>query len=159
LSAPEPIVISLELPVSPSRAFECFAPGFASWWPVATHSLSRSHTTEVEIGCEPGGAIAERLDDGPWQRWGTVEKFEPGRRLRFTWHPGREPDSAQWVEVLFEPAGTGSRVTLTHGGWEALGEIAPILRREYATGWQHVFGEAYAGFVRRRSTTASAPSR
>ncbi len=159
MSAPEPIVIQLDLPVSPERAFEFFAPGFASWWPVATHSLSRSFTTEVEIGCEPGGAIAERVDDGPWQRWGTVEAFEPGRRIRFTWHPGREPESAQWVEVTFEPVAAGTRAILRHGGWEALGEIAPILRREYASGWQHVFGEVYAAFVRKRAATAPIPSR
>lgn len=159
MSVPEPIVLSVDLPVSPAEAFECFAPAFATWWPVATHSLSRSSMTDVEIGCEPGGAIAERVDEGPWQRWGTVEAFEPGSRLRFTWHPGRDPESAQWVEVRFETAGAGSRVTLTHGGWEALGEIAPILRREYASGWQYVFGEAYAGFVRRRAATSAAPSR
>jgi len=45
------------------------------------------------------------------------------------------------------PLGTGSRVTLTHGGWGALGEIAAILRREYASGRQIVLGEAFADFV------------
>ena len=144
----EPIVLSVDLPVPAERAFEAFAPQFASWWPAATHSLGRDGATACRLRCEAGGAIEERTDDGPWQLWGTVEAFEPGRRLRFTWHPGREPESAQWVDVIFEPLGSGSRVTLTHGGWEALGEIAPILRREYAAGWQFVFGERYAGFAR-----------
>jgi uncharacterized protein YndB with AHSA1/START domain len=152
----EPIVLSIELPVTPARAFEWFAPNFASWWPVATHSLGRSTTTEVQLQCEPGGAIEERSADGPWHRWGTVEAYEPGGRLRFNWHPGRDPESAQWVEVVFEPHAGGTRATLTHGGWEALGEIAPILRREYAAGWQYVFGEAYAGLVRK---SAGGPSR
>ena len=74
----------------------------------------------------------------------------PGERLRFSWHPGREADSAQWVEVSFERMGRGSRVTLTHGGWETLGEIAPILRREYVPGWQQVFGELFGAYARRR---------
>ncbi len=78
-----------------------------------------------------------------------VESAEPGRRLRFSWHPGREADSGQWVDVVFQAAGTGSRVTLTHGGWETLGEIAPILRREYAAGWQEVFGKIFAEFADR----------
>lgn len=149
MTAPEPIVLSVDLPVPPERAFECFAPLFASWWPVATHSLSRDVATAVRMQAAPAGAIEERDPGGAWHRWGSVESCEAGRRLRFTWHPGREPDSAQWVEVTFEPVAGGTRATLTHGGWEALGEIAPILRREYAAGWQHVFGDVYAGFVRK----------
>jgi uncharacterized protein YndB with AHSA1/START domain len=93
--------------------------------------------------------VEERSPDGDWHRWGSVEVYEPGRRLRFSWHPGREPESAQWVDVTFAPLDSGSRVTLRHGGWEALGEIAPILRREYAAGWRIVLGQSFAGFVQR----------
>lgn len=147
MNSPDPIVLSIELPVPPARAFDAFATRFADWWPAATHSLSRDSTTTCRMILEPGGAVEERAPDGNWHRWGRVESIEPGRRLRFTWHPGREPESAQWVDVLFEPHAGGSRATLTHGGWEALGEIAPILRREYATGWQRVFGGSFAGFA------------
>ncbi len=150
MSAPDPIVLAVDLPVPPARAFEAFAPQFALWWPVATHSLSRDIATACRMRLEPGGAVEERAPDGNWHRWGTVETVEAGRRLRFTWHPGREPNSAQWVEVRFDPIESGSRATLTHGGWEALGEIAPILQREYASGWQYVFGEIYADFVRQQ---------
>ena len=148
MSAIEPIVLSVDLPVTPGRAFECFAPLLPAWWPSLTHSLSRTERTVVRIDCEAAGAIGEEDAEGRWHRWGEVEAFEPGRRLRFTWHPGREADSAQWVEVVFEVRPGGTRATLTHGGWDALGEIAPILRREYASAWRQVFGEAYAGFVR-----------
>ena len=96
-----------------------------------------------------GGAVEENAPDGARHVWGTVEAIETGRRIRFTWHPGREPESAQWVDVAFEPIDAGSRVTLTHGGWDAFGEIAPILRREYVSGWQNVFGKIYADFARR----------
>lgn len=150
MTPPEPIVLSVDLPVPPARAFEYFAPLFAGWWPVATHSLSRDISTVCRMRLEPGGAVEERAPDGTWHRWGTIESVQSGRRVRFTWHPGREPDSAQWIEVVFEPIATGARATLTHGGWDALGEIAPILRREYARGWRHVFVEVYAGFVRRQ---------
>jgi uncharacterized protein YndB with AHSA1/START domain len=149
VSAPEPIVLSVDLPVSPARAFELFAAQFAAWWPVATHSLSRDAATSCRMRLEPGGAVEERAPDGKWHRWGTMEAVEPGRLLRFTWHPGREAESAQWVEAKFESAGPGCRVTLIHGGWDALGEIAPILRREYAAGWEKVLGENYARFVNR----------
>jgi uncharacterized protein YndB with AHSA1/START domain len=149
MTGAEPIIISLDLAAGPVRAFEAFAQQFASWWPVVTHSLSRDVTTVCRLTPAPGGAVEERGPDGSWHRWGTVEAVDPGRRLRFSWHPGRDAGSAQWIEVLFEAHGPGSRVTLTHGGWESLGEIAPILRREYAAGWQSVLGGNYAEFVAR----------
>lgn len=134
----DPIIVSVHVPSTPERAFAAFAAGFADWWPAATHSLSRNAATRCRLDATPGGAVEERGPDGTCHRWGTVESVEPGRRLRFTWHPGREPESAQWVDVEFTEIGAGTRVTLTHGGWEALGEIAPILRREYASGWRDV---------------------
>lgn len=147
----EPIVISVVLAADPERAFDDFARQFACWWPVTTHTLSRDVATACRLTLAPGGAVEECAPDGLWHRWGTVEAVEPGRRLRFSWHPGRDAESAQWVEVLFEATGRGSRVTLTHGGWQTLGEIAPILRREYAAGWQAVLGGSYAVFVARRA--------
>jgi uncharacterized protein YndB with AHSA1/START domain len=144
----DPIILSVELSATPSEAFAAFTGRFAEWWPAATHSLSRERGTRCRLEPVPGGALEESAPDGAVHRWGTVETLEPGRRLRFTWHPGREPGTAQWVELEFAPREAGSRVTLTHGGWEALGEIAPILRREYASGWQTVLGEVYADFVR-----------
>jgi uncharacterized protein YndB with AHSA1/START domain len=147
----DPIVLSVDLPATPSEAFAAFTAGFSEWWPAATHSLSRGRATRCRLEAVTGGAVEERAPDGAVHRWGTVEALEPGRRLRFTWHPGREPGTAQWVELTFAPRDAGSRVTLTHGGWEALGEIAPILRREYASGWHHVLGAIYADFVRMRN--------
>ncbi len=149
VTPPDPIVIAVDLPLPAQAAFREFAARFADWWPVATHSLSRDTRTRCRLDAAPGGAVEELAPGGERHRWGTVESVEPGRRLVFSWHPGREADTAQWIEVLFEPRATGSRATLTHGGWENLGEIAPILRREYASGWQHVFGNVYADFVRR----------
>jgi uncharacterized protein YndB with AHSA1/START domain len=145
----EPVVVVVDLPAPPARAFDAFAGRFADWWPAATHSLSRSATTRCSLDALAGGVVQEVAPNGDRHRWGTVEAADPGRRLRFSWHPGREPESAQWVEVSFAPQGDGTRVTLTHGGWEALGEIAPILRREYDAGWREVLGGVFSDFVGR----------
>jgi uncharacterized protein YndB with AHSA1/START domain len=144
----EPVVVAVDLAVPPARAFDAFAGRFAEWWPASTHSLSRAAATRCSLDALPGGAVQELAPNGDRHRWGTVEAAEPGRRLRFSWHPGRDPGSAQWVDVAFAPHGGGTRVTLTHGGWEALGEIAPILRREYDAGWRDVLGRVFAEFVR-----------
>jgi uncharacterized protein YndB with AHSA1/START domain len=145
-----PIVLTLDLEGSPAQAYERFTAGFGQWWPALTHSLSREAATRCTLEARVGGRVFETAPDGTEHLWGRVTALIPGERLAFTWHPGREAASAQVVELHFEQAGAGTRVTLTHGGWAALGEIAPILRREYVPGWRHVFGELFAAFARRR---------
>ncbi len=146
----EPIVLVIELDLTPRQAWAAFAEDFARWWPVRTHSLSRDAATRCELEPRDGGLVTELAPDGTTHRWGEILAVEPGQRIRFSWHPGREPDSAQWVDVRFVAQGDGCRATLTHGGWEALGEIAPILRAEYVPGWQQVFAGVFAAFASRR---------
>jgi len=147
----EPIVLSIDLDATPAEAYRHFTEGFGGWWPVRTHSLSRDARTRCELEAWPGGRLLEVAPDGAEHLWGRIEAAAPGKGLRFSWHPGREEDSAQWVEVAFEPRGEGCRATLSHGGWEALGEIAPLLRREYLPGWHHVFGDLFARFAAQHS--------
>ena len=142
-----PIVLTVDLALEPARAFDAFAGRFADWWPVATHSLSRSTATRCSLDPRTGGRAEELEPGGVRHLWGEILAIEPGRRVRFSWHPGREPESAQWVDVDFSPGPAGSRVTLTHGGWEALGEIGPLLRQEYLPGWRHVLGDLFAAFA------------
>lgn len=142
-----PLVLRIDLADDPESCYRRFTSGFGDWWPALTHSLSRDPATRCALEPHAGGRVFETAPGGAEHLWGTVTAAEAGRSLRFTWHPGREPDSAQWVELRFEAAGDGCRVTLVHGGWEALGELAPILRREYLPGWQHVFGELFARYA------------
>ena len=144
-----PIVISVDLEIAPASAYAAFTAHFTDWWPAGTHSLSREDTTRCRFEVRVGGTVDEQAPDGTRHVWGEVLAVEPDRRVRFSWHPGREPASAQWVEVEFLPAANGSRVTLTHGGWEALGEIGPLLRQEYVSGWQNVLGVVYADYAAR----------
>ncbi len=147
MTGPPPIVVTVDLVVAPARAFAAFTERFGDWWPVATHSLSRSRATRCRFDARLGGMIEEHAPDGSRHVWGEVLLVEPGRRLRFSWYPGRDGETAQWVDVAFEPGPAGSRVTLTHGGWEALGEIGPLLRQEYLPGWRHVLGELYVRYA------------
>jgi uncharacterized protein YndB with AHSA1/START domain len=146
----EPIEVAIDVDAPPADCYERFTAGFGEWWPTLTHSLSRHADTRCALEAREGGRLFETAPDGTEHVWGSITTIVPGERLRFSWHPGREADSAQWVEVSFERTGRGSRVTLTHGGWETLGEIAPILRREYVPGWQQVFGELFGAYARRR---------
>jgi uncharacterized protein YndB with AHSA1/START domain len=147
----DPIVLAIDLDSTPLEAYRRFTEGFGYWWPVLTHSLSRDAATRCALEARPGGRLFEVAPGGDEHLWGTVEAASAGESVRFSWHPGREADSAQWIEVTFEPAGQGCHATLVHGGWEALGEIAPILRREYVPGWRHVFGELFARYASARN--------
>ena len=66
--------------------------------------------------------------------------------MAFSWHPARDPASAQWIEVSLCANPAGTRVTLVHGGWEALGESAATVRRGYGSGWSTVFAQRYRDF-------------
>lgn len=136
-----PIEKTVEIPVPREEAFERFTADMAAWWPLATHSVGRSRTETVVFEEKEGGRIYERQKDGEEQVWGTVEIWEPHERLRFSWHPGEREDTAQTVEVRFEEGDEGTRVKLTHDGWDRLAERAPAAREEYDSGWEPVLGQ------------------
>jgi hypothetical protein len=68
-----------------------------------------------------GGRIFERTRTGEEVEWGTVTSCNPPRHLRFTWDPAGIGDESQTVDVDFSADADGTRVTLTHTGWEASG--------------------------------------
>jgi hypothetical protein len=70
-----------------------------------------------------------------------VLAWEPPKRFVMTWHPGREADGAQELELRFAAVPGGTRVELEHRGWQALGERARETRDAYdddARGWPSV---------------------
>jgi uncharacterized protein YndB with AHSA1/START domain len=73
-------------------AFRLFTEGFGQWWPG-----DDSESDAVEEG--------------------SVTTWDPPRRIEFTWHRQDE----ETVTVEFDTEADGTRVTLTHGGWEQSG--------------------------------------
>jgi len=136
----DPVRKTVTVEAGVSAAFHRFTAELGAWWPLGTFSVSLSGEATAEMEGRVGGRILER-HDGEEHMWGMVTAWEPPRRVAFTWHPGREASTAQAVEVTFESTGTGTRVTLVHTGWEALGEDAPGTRARYDTGWERVLGD------------------
>jgi hypothetical protein len=145
-SALAPVVVDLVVPCPPSRAFDYFTRDIGRWWPLETHSVGRDRAEGVRFEPRVGGRLVETLADGREATWGTVEAWQHAQRLRFSWHPGRDASTAQWVEVTFAANPAGTRVTLQHCGWERLDAKAIETRDHYVGGWAFVLGERFGGY-------------
>jgi hypothetical protein len=124
-------------------AFEVFTARMAEWWPLASHSVGGPETRSVTVEPREGGRLYESRADGSEYLWGTVTRWDPPHGFDCTWHPGREPSTAQSLSLRFHSAGEGTRVELEHRGWEALAERAETTRSDYENGWDLVFGERF----------------
>ena len=109
----EPVQQNLRVDCSPDEAFRLFTERFAEWWPSAQ---------SCEIEPFEGGKVLERPVEGKERELGTVLTWDPPHRVEFRWHPWEAPrdnqTDDQTVDVVFSREGTGTRVTLTHRGWQ-----------------------------------------
>jgi uncharacterized protein YndB with AHSA1/START domain len=140
----EPIRRSVTVSWDADAAFRRFTSEIGRWWPLRTHSVSEGNSSTCVFEGHVGGRIYEVARDGAQHDWGKVLEWEPPRRVKFTWHPGREVSTAGWVELRFTPMAEGTRLDLTHGGWEHFGRGVEKARRGYRMGWGYVL-ELWAG--------------
>jgi uncharacterized protein YndB with AHSA1/START domain len=108
--------------VSPLDAFEVFTRETDQWWgrgPRYRFGGKRRGVLQFEPGA--GGRLFEEFDDRSAWEVGKVLVWEPGARLVFEWRiPNFAPGERTCVEVRFERAEGGTRITLEHRGWKAL---------------------------------------
>lgn len=139
-----PIMRSIVVSWDPATAFKRFTAEFASWWPSKTHSIGGNRLKQIVFEQRVGGRIYEEHRDGRRFQWGEIVLWEPPHRLKFTWHPSRDPSTAQEVEIEFVPEGEGTRLELTSSGWENWGDGAARARRRYDVGWDYAL-KVWAG--------------
>lgn len=127
---------------APQEAFERFTRDMNDWWPTATHSVGKHESVQVVFETRQGGRIFERTAEGVESEWGKVLEWEPPTRFVMSWHPGRDADGAQRLEVTFHPEGDGTRLEIVHSGWEKLGDKERIdaAVAGYDEGWDMVLG-------------------
>lgn len=145
-----PLTKTASVPCGRDRAFELFTREMSAWWPFATHSVGADATSRVDVQGRVGGDIVEILPDGSTAIWGTITAWEPPGRVAFSWHPGDDSAAATSVEVCFDEAGAGTRVTLVHDGWSTRPD-GLAARANYDSGWDYVLdrfgGEATRGYA------------
>jgi uncharacterized protein YndB with AHSA1/START domain len=103
------ITVTVVVRVEPEAAFLMFTGEIDAWWKQGPQYRSGNGGMRFD---------ADRLLEGDVEL-GRVLAWEPGRRLLIEFRNWRlsqgEPSE---VEVRFEPDGDGTRVTVTHSGWE-----------------------------------------
>lgn len=139
----EPVVLTIELTCSVEHAFDTYTDNMSAWWPLGSHAVETDKATSCVFEAHEGGRIFEVTSEETQHQWGTVLECNRPRLLRHTWHPGGDPEKPTTVELQFESVGKGSRLTLTHEGFEILGERGPAVRESYVPGWQFVVGERF----------------
>ena len=139
-----PVTKSVTVDLTPEAAFRRFTEEISAWWPMARYSVGQEKTESVTLEGSVGGKLFEQYGDGGSALWGTVTEWEPPTRVAFTWHPGREPETAQQVEVDFVETNGRTTVTLVHRDWDVLGADAEKQRSDYDGGWDAVL-KRFAG--------------
>lgn len=87
----------------------------------------------------PGGRIYERTPSGSEHDWGEVIEWERPRRLTYLWHLAADRSDATYVEVSFtDDLSGGTRVAITHRGWDRLGAMGATWRERNLGGWSGV---------------------
>ncbi len=141
-----PVVKSVTVRCSPARAFALFAEDFGRWWP-----LSRTHTGPDPEDCALEPASADGCSNA--QPMGAKHRgarfWRTSRHIALPFHglPNYRPGQEQLVEIRFTPEGPGTRVELTHSGWEKLGDAAASLRQRYDRGWAIVFERHFVEYA------------
>ena len=151
-----PITKSVTVPLSRQRAFDLFTREISDWWPLDTHSLSASdkeHAISVNIPNVVGEQVIETRHDGTTAPWGRVTEWREGEEFAMRWHVGRPESQGTEVRVSFAEVADGTRVTVVHSNWQALGDEAETRRANYDTGWGIVLG-LYAKAGQRQPATA-----
>lgn len=135
--APAPVLRAAHVRRPPADAFRLFTEHIGAWWPLPSHGLFGDRAGTLSFR---DGRLVEQAVTGEETVWGEVLVWEPPHRLAITWHPGRTDGPASTVEVRFTGDADGTRVELTHHGWEAFGERAGAARQGYVgpSAWGHV---------------------
>ena len=124
---------TLHVDAVPEAAFDFFTHGLADWWPVTTHSIGGG---AVAGDWRIGGLVTETVD-GQVHEWADVLEYDPPHGLLLRWRvtPGHPPTE---LRLRFAAEGDGTRVELTHAGWEAYPDGGLDSYAGYTSGWDGV---------------------
>jgi uncharacterized protein YndB with AHSA1/START domain len=130
-----PVVRTVHVHGAPERAFALFTDRITDWWPLQRFGLYEERTLGVFFEEE---RLVEKSTSGEEDVWAEVLEWSPPTKLVLAWHPGKSATDWTTVEVEFLGDEDGTKVVLTHHGWERLCERAAEARDSYSHGWLSV---------------------
>lgn len=152
------VLVALRVKSSPEHAFDVFTREISAWWqPNTLFPITPQGDGELAFEGETGGRLIARVADDKVFEVGKITDWVRGQRLAFTWRQSSfTPDMQTRVEVIFEPVGVETRVTVRHFGWLEIpkehaarhGFPDPITQRRAAEWWQGAL-EALAASLER----------
>lgn len=116
------VIVSLRIKVPPQAVFDAFTRDIALWWrPSPLFQLTPRGDGVLRFEGEAGGRLIAALANGKEFEVGRVTGWDRPRALSFSWrHASFAADQRTHVEVVFEPTGAATRVTVTHRGWDEI---------------------------------------
>ncbi len=123
---------SVLLPLPPAQAFELFTARIGQWWPEDRRHLNdpNSELFLLEIG-----RFYERASDGTELELGRVRLWESPHRVVLDFFVGTDAGHPTEVDIRFEAAAEGTRVSVSHRSSESSAELwdkrAPIFGRSW----------------------------
>jgi len=113
---------SIEVRVDPTTAFDLYTDKINRWWKRDSwYWNDRDRARGLRIEPWVGGRFVEVYDEANSEGFeiGRVRVWEPGRRVVYSWRQADwQPGEEMEIEVTFEPAATGTLVTINVRGWE-----------------------------------------
>ncbi len=164
MSAADGVSVSIDVQVEPAAAFDVFTRELDTWWgrgprfrPLSPYG--GSFTLEPGVG----GRLLHTADGPPDRVFvvGRIEVWEPPSRLALTWRlPNFAPTQVTRVEISFVPVADGTRVCVTHSGWDCLPPEHParhgLTGREFVLWKGRWWGDLLAA-AKRRAERSHAP--
>jgi uncharacterized protein YndB with AHSA1/START domain len=112
------VTVALRVKAPAGRAFDVFTRDIALWWRPNGLFATTPRPPGV-LSFEDKARLIETLDDGKVFEIGRVTAWRRPTRLAFTWRQASfPPDMETQVEVLFEPVGEETRVSIEHRGFD-----------------------------------------
>jgi uncharacterized protein YndB with AHSA1/START domain len=113
------VFVALRVKATPERAFQAFVDEIGDWWrPNGLFQTTPRPPGRLAFEPGEGGRLTETLANGKVFEIGRILTWEPPRRLVFSWRQANfPPDLLTEVEVVFEPVGEETRVSVEHRGF------------------------------------------
>jgi len=154
------VLVALRVAASPQRAFDAFTGEIGRWWrPNRLFAFTPRSPGVLAFEGGEGGRLTETLASGKVFEIGRVKVWEPPERLVFSWRQATfAPDQVTEVEILFEPVGEETRVTVEHRGWDSVpathvarhGFPDQVFLRRHGEWWQALLGSLDASIRKGR---------